>query len=108
MDIGAFGIDPASKFATEKCKAPSGSTRWLGLLYLRIRYREWAAIRSGSAGLDFQKGSLRFRFLVVFSYRARLPTRALNSPPSRFLLTANKRHMQRSKRPRGRRATERG
>jgi hypothetical protein len=30
-----------------------------------IRYRERAAIRSGSAGLDFQKGSLRFRFLVV-------------------------------------------
>jgi hypothetical protein len=22
MDIGAFGIDPASKFATEKCKIP--------------------------------------------------------------------------------------
>jgi hypothetical protein len=29
------------------------------------RYRERAAIRSGSAGLDFQKGSLRFRFPVV-------------------------------------------
>jgi hypothetical protein len=22
MDIGAFGIDPASKFATDKCKSP--------------------------------------------------------------------------------------
>jgi len=38
---------------------------------------ERSAIRSGSAGLDFQKGSLRFRFPVCLSYRTRLATRAL-------------------------------
>ena len=60
MGIGAFGIDLASKFATEKCKTLAGP------LWLRIRYREWAAIRSGSAGLDFHKGRLRFRFWLFF------------------------------------------
>ena len=63
MDIGAFGIDPASKFATEKRKTPK---RKLALLYLRISSTgERPAIRSGSAGLDFQKGSLRFRHTLV-------------------------------------------
>jgi hypothetical protein len=39
----------------------------LALLYLRIPLPgERSAIQSGSAGLDFQKGSLRFRFPVVF------------------------------------------
>jgi hypothetical protein len=60
MDIGAFGIDPASKFATEKCKFP----KWKLALAGAAVAEKWAAIRSGSAGLDFQKGSLRFRFPV--------------------------------------------
>jgi hypothetical protein len=65
MDIEAFGIGPASKFATEKCKTPTGSTLAGATVADESRYREWAAIRSGSAGLDFQKDSLRFRFPVV-------------------------------------------
>jgi hypothetical protein len=77
MRIGGFGTGPASKFATEKRKTPK---RKLALLYLRISSTgDRPAIRSGSAGLDFEKGSLRCRFPVVFSYRARLPTRANSS-----------------------------
>ena len=72
MAIGAFGTDPASKFATEPAKPrnleegvswdSAPPTVWNTV----IRYRKRTAIRSGSAGLDFQKGSLRFRFPVVF------------------------------------------
>ena len=71
MAIGAFGIDPASKFATELQSLEIWRKPYRGdrapptVFHTVIRYRERAAIRSGSAGLDFQKGSLRFRFLVV-------------------------------------------
>jgi hypothetical protein len=55
MAIGGFGIDPASKFATK-------------LQSLEIWRKALPGAGSypvGSAGLDFQKGSLRFRFPVV-------------------------------------------
>ncbi len=57
MAIGAFGIDPASKFATELQslkiwrKAYRGDRAPPTVWNTVIPYRERAAIRSGSAGM---------------------------------------------------------
>jgi hypothetical protein len=78
MGIGGFGTGPASKFATDKrAKLPSGTSR---CFIWDFSTGERPAIRSGSAGLGFQKGSLRCRFPLSCSYRSRLPTRALKHP----------------------------
>jgi hypothetical protein len=66
MAIGGFGIDPASKFATELQSLEIWRKPYRGdrappptVSNTVIRYRERAAIRSGSAGLDFQRRKSR-------------------------------------------------
>jgi hypothetical protein len=91
MAIGAFGIDPASKFATELQSLEIWRKPYRGdrapptVWNTVVRYRERAAIRSGSAGLDFQKGSLRFRFLVV-SFHTVQGWRSAHLVPKRRIL----------------------
>jgi len=78
MAIGGFGIDLASKFATklqslEIWRKPYRGDRAPPTVWNTvIPYRERAAIRSGSAGLDFQKDSLRsaFRLCLFIPYKA--------------------------------------
>jgi hypothetical protein len=75
MGIGAFGIDPASKFATEKRKTPK---RKLALLYLRIPLPGSGQLSGRVArGSTSRKAACGSAFRLFFSYRARLPTRDL-------------------------------
>ena len=72
MGIGAFGIDPASKFATEKRKTPKQK---LTLLYLRIPLLGSGQLTGRVArGSTSRKAACGSAFRLFFSYRARLPT----------------------------------
>jgi hypothetical protein len=76
MGIGAFGIDPASKFATER-KTPK---RNLALLYLRIPLPGSGQLSGRVArGSTSRKVACGSAFRLSFSYRSRPPTRANSS-----------------------------
>src|SRR5262249_19901343 len=72
MDIGVFGIDPASKFATEKCKIPKGKLALAGTAVVEDSLPGSGQLSGRVArGSTFRKAACGSAFRLFFSYRAR-------------------------------------
>src|SRR5262245_52941439 len=72
MDIGVFGIDPASKFATEKCKIPKGKLALAGTAVVEDSLPGSGQLSGRVArGSTFRKAPCGSAFRLFFSYRAR-------------------------------------
>ena len=82
MDIGAFGIDPVSKFATEKCITPKWKHALGGAAVAEDSLPGVSSYPGRVArGSTSRKAACGSAFRLFFSYRARLSTRAFSAPP---------------------------